>query len=317
MWTTNASQGLGAQVVVAGNLTYHFGQALTVGAGIASLPTTRSTQQTFPFWLKVDSRTVADEYFRGSFTTGVFLLGSANSHLHYEAMLGNNLSQLGVDAGQLDMGLRTLSSALWMTTSNFKPFAGYGDFNEHEHLGAMLGTAYTVSREDKESQPGTQAPDNSQMRSRMADESSSRVCSRPRIRSTARPIRWSPPTPRSSTAAFRWRVRCTTATSARQLRRHRHPANQPADRLGFRLQASAMLRPKLLMLYGYTSRVFGNYGNPWDFGVGLNYYPFKSQVFRANAEVIVVDQWPVGDFQLTAGGGENSVMACANLELLF
>jgi hypothetical protein len=66
VWTSNSNQGQGAQVVVAGNLNYVFNENLTLGAGIDALPTTRTTNGTFPNWLKVDHRTMADEYFRGS-----------------------------------------------------------------------------------------------------------------------------------------------------------------------------------------------------------------------------------------------------------
>src|SRR4029077_20093656 len=43
-WTSNASQGLGAQVVLAGNLNYSFNKFISVGAGIRSLPGTRSVE---------------------------------------------------------------------------------------------------------------------------------------------------------------------------------------------------------------------------------------------------------------------------------
>ena len=51
VWTTNTSQGQGAQVVVAGNLGYHFNEHLGVYAGIGSLPGTRSTAGNFWYWL--------------------------------------------------------------------------------------------------------------------------------------------------------------------------------------------------------------------------------------------------------------------------
>src|SRR5262249_37638168 len=66
-WTNQTAQGLGAQVVVGGNLNWLLPDYLKVGAGILSLPTTRSTQGTFPNWLTVDHRTLADEFFRGSY----------------------------------------------------------------------------------------------------------------------------------------------------------------------------------------------------------------------------------------------------------
>lgn len=65
-WTSNASQGLGAQVVVAGNLNYSFSKYLTLSGGITSLPGTRSVEGNFPFWLGVDTRLIADEFFRPS-----------------------------------------------------------------------------------------------------------------------------------------------------------------------------------------------------------------------------------------------------------
>ncbi|WP_380871618.1 hypothetical protein [Sphingomonas sp. DBB INV C78] len=74
-WTSNTSQGQGAQVVLGGNIGYNFSDNLMLYAGIASLPTTRSTNLTFPNWLKSDNRTIADDFFRGSFTTGIWAQG--------------------------------------------------------------------------------------------------------------------------------------------------------------------------------------------------------------------------------------------------
>ena len=62
VWTSQASQGEGAQVVVAGNLNYTFSDALQVFLGIQSVPSTRSTNRTFPYWLRNDNRPIADEY---------------------------------------------------------------------------------------------------------------------------------------------------------------------------------------------------------------------------------------------------------------
>src|SRR4051794_19920353 len=75
VWTSNASQGQGAQVVVAGNLSYNFNKHFKVLGGIASLPGVRSTEGNFPFWLSVDNRLIADEYMRPSYTSGFRLSG--------------------------------------------------------------------------------------------------------------------------------------------------------------------------------------------------------------------------------------------------
>src|SRR4030081_190716 len=90
-WSSNASQGLGAQVVLAGNLNYAFNKAISIGAGIRSLPGTRSVEGNFPFWLGVDTRLIADEFFRPSYTSGVWASGKITNRLEYIAMIGNNL----------------------------------------------------------------------------------------------------------------------------------------------------------------------------------------------------------------------------------
>ncbi len=109
VWSSNASQGDPAQVVGAGNLTWTFNRFVSVGVGITSLPTVRSTEGQFPYWLGVDDRLIADEFFRGSYTSGVWLKGEFHTKVKYMAMFANNLSTLGVSAAQLDNRLDTQS----------------------------------------------------------------------------------------------------------------------------------------------------------------------------------------------------------------
>ena len=101
-WTQNVSQGDPAQVVVGGNISYKFSDALTTTAGIFSLPSTRSTAQSFPNWLRIDHRAMADEYFRGSYIQGVMANGKITDTLDYKVAIANNLSALGVSASQMD-----------------------------------------------------------------------------------------------------------------------------------------------------------------------------------------------------------------------
>ena len=106
-WSSNTSQGQGAQVVLAGNLNYAFKDWFNVGVGIRSLPGTRSVEGNFPFWLGVDSRLIADEFFRPSYSSGIWAWGSLGKRLDYVAMVANNLSTLGVSAAQLNNGFNT------------------------------------------------------------------------------------------------------------------------------------------------------------------------------------------------------------------
>jgi len=166
IWTSNVSQGQLAQVVVAGNLTYKFNEHFNLGVGIGSLPGTRSTSGNFPFWLGADNRLISDEFFRPSYTTGIWANGIITNGLNYYVMLGNNLSQLGVDAGQLGNKLDTWSMMLaWMpTTGEYGFMKSFGDFDKHENPATMFSLHFTTSDEDRQNQPGTEAIDNVQIR---------------------------------------------------------------------------------------------------------------------------------------------------------
>jgi len=55
-WSANTSQGLPAQVVVAGNLQYKINRYADVGIGVGALPGTRSLYGQWPLWLRQDAR---------------------------------------------------------------------------------------------------------------------------------------------------------------------------------------------------------------------------------------------------------------------
>ena len=82
------------------------------------------------------------------------------------AMFANNLSTLGVSAAQLDNRFDTQSYSLqWLpTTGEFGLWGTFGDYDYHEKLATRLGVHYTHSLEDKQSQPGTERIENSQIR---------------------------------------------------------------------------------------------------------------------------------------------------------
>ena len=179
IWTANTSLGDVGQVAIGTYLSYEAmylsdslgaprldRPRLTLGIGAQALPTTRSTQNTFPNWLKVDHRTIGDEFTRGSYTSGALIDGSLIEGLKYRVMLGNNISGLGVNAVEIDPIFNTLSAAVgWMpTTKEFGPGEGYGDFEHHERFATLLGLHYTSSTEDKESQAGSESIENVQIR---------------------------------------------------------------------------------------------------------------------------------------------------------
>src|SRR5262249_32666351 len=145
---------------------YTFADWLRVWAGIFSIPSTRSTAQSFPNWLMIDHRGMADEFFRGSYSQGFQATGKLPYRVSYNFSITDNLSILGVSASQLAFGLDTYTGSLyWMpTTGEFGPGSGFGDYEDHKQVATLLGVHFTKSREDAQEQPATNAIENTQIR---------------------------------------------------------------------------------------------------------------------------------------------------------
>jgi hypothetical protein len=315
-WTSNASQGLGAQVVLAGNLSYNFNKYFTVGAGVRSLPGTRSVEGNFPFWLGVDTRLIADEFFRPSYTSGVWASGKITNGLDYIAMIGNNLSTLGVSAAQLDNGFNTVSTSLvWMpSTGEFGP--GFGDFEDHQKLATRLAAHFSRSDEDKQSQPSSDQFENTQIR--LEDGS---VIFTPNLFGKGISIT----NVTYKMAAFDGGLKhhgysLEGEYFLRWLDHFEGPGTTGLASIfshGFQMQASAMVLPKSLQVYLGGSTLYGKYGNPWDFRAGLNFFPFGNKVLRWNNEFLYLSQSPVGYTSVPFALGGNGPVFHTTLELAF
>jgi hypothetical protein len=318
VWSANTAQGESAQVVGAGNLSYVANSHFTLGAGITSLPSVRSTEGQFPYWLGVDDRLTSDEFFRGSYTTGVWLKGEIVPGLNYMAMLGNNLSTLGISASQLDNNLDTWSTMLtWMpTTGEFGPLGAFGDFENHTEVATRIGLHFTHSTEDRQSQPGTDTIDNSQIR--LTDGS---IIFTPSLFGpgiTVDKVRYEMA---SLDAGVKYRGYALEAEYYwRDLSDFVGPGtNAIADIKddGYQIQASAMLMPSLLQLYGGVAEIRGDYGNASEWRLGMNYFPKKMRGLRVNGEWINLNNSPVGYTAVPYPVGGNGNVYHVNFELNF
>lgn len=317
VWTSQASQGLGAQVVVAGNINWTFNEALRVYFGIHSLPSTRSTNRTFPYWLRNDNRPIADEFFRGSYTQGVWAEGKIARGLEYRVMVANNLSALGVQARQLDAKVNTYSGALtWMpTTGEFGPANGMGDFEEHKDFATLFSAHYTRSTETPQSQPATDSIENTQIRF-----SDGTLVFNPTIFPDGRITQVRYQMAAFDAAAkykgyslefeYYWRwlddLRVEGVIPYRSFFDH-----------GFSLQASAMVLPKTLQLYVSGSKIYGQFGNPYDIALGINYFPLQRRDLRVNLMGLWVKNSPVGYTAYPVPVGGNGFTFVGDFALAF
>src|SRR5580700_8850358 len=315
-WTSNASQGLGAQVVVAGNLNYTFNKHLSVGVGIRSLPGTRSVEGNFPFWLGVDTRLIADEFFRPSYTSGVWAWGKITDRLDYIAMVGNNLSTLGVSAAQLNNKFDTLSTAvIWMpTTGEFGK--GFGDFEDHQRLATRFAGHFTRSNEDTQEQPNSNQFENTQIRLEDGSIIFTPDLLGPGITITDLVYRMA-----AFDAGIKYHGYSLDAEYfLRWLDNFHGPGTAGLPLIfshGFQMQASAMVLPKTFQVYLGGSTIYGKYGNPFDFRAGINWYPWHNRVLRWNTEFLYLYQSPVGYTAVPFAIGGTGPVFSTNVELAF
>lgn len=314
-WTSNPTQGQGAQVVLAGNLSYEFNKRLTLAAGITSLPGTRSVEGNFPFWLGADTRLIADEFFRPSYTSGIWAKGEITDRLRYHAMLGNNLSTLGVSALQLDNNFSTFSGALiWEPNGDFGQ--GFSDFEHHEKPATRLAAHFTRSHETAEEQPNAQTFENTQIR--LADGT---IIFTPNLFGPGVTVNAVNTKMTDFDGGLKYRgFSLDGEYFMRWLNNFAGPGTAGLPSLfdnGFQMQASAMLIPKTLQLYAGGSTVFGKFGNPYDTRVGLNWFPWKNKVVRWNNEFLYLYKSPVGYTSVPFTVGGKGPVFHSNLEMAF
>lgn len=316
VWTSNANMGQGAQVVVAGNLNYTFSKHFTFSGGVNALPGTRTLEGNFPYWLSEDSRLIADEFFRPSYTTGFWARGLVTNKIRYSAMIGNNLSQFGINAGQLTSHPNTFAGSLvWMpSTGEFGP--GFGDYEHHETLATRLAVHFTRSRENKQAQPGTEDFQNTQLR--LSDGS---IIFTPYLFGPGIIINNATYTMTSFDSGIKYRgFSLDGEFYLRWLNNFTGVDTQGLRGLfdhGFQTQISQMLVPKTFQIYAGGSTIFGQYGTPYDARIGVNWFPGKNRVVRWNTEGLYLYNSPVGYFSAPFPVGGKGWVVHSNLELAF
>jgi hypothetical protein len=318
VWSANTAQGDPAQVVGAGNLSYVVNSYVTLGAGITSLPAVRSTEGQFPYWNSVDARLIADEFFRGSYTTGIWVKGQFAPGLNYMAMLANNLSTLGISASQLDNQVDTWSMMLnWLpTTQEFGPLGAFGDFEGHEQLATRLGVHFTHSIEDAQSQPGANTIENTQIR--LTDGS---IIFTPSLFGPGITVEAVQYEMGSFDAGLKYRGFALEAEYyRRKLSKFRGPGVGLIEDItddGHQVQASAMILPRLLQVYVGRSEITGDFGDGSETRLGFNYFPQRERGIRLNAEWLSLNDSPVGYTAVPYPVGGNGDVFHVNLEMNF
>ncbi|HSO93374.1 MAG TPA: DUF3011 domain-containing protein [Candidatus Dormibacteraeota bacterium] len=311
LWTVNTTDQKNL-FVTAG---YQFSRKFSLYGGLNGLPGTRSLQGSHPYWLGSD-RVMADEFFRPFFTNGVWASGEPTPGFWYTAMVGNNLSALGVKASQLDRKLTESASVWWMpTTKEFGPKGGYGDWEMHEKLATRFGMSATFSPEQRFTDDNSGAPGNTTMR--LAD--SLNVFDKGAL------------APGTTINTLSYRLLAVDAGMKyrgfflqtelydRSLYNLKADGPLPVSKVhdqGLYVQGAFFPIPKKLELYAATSQIFGDRDAGFDrsseYLVGMNYYPVDTHNQRVNLQVIDINHSPVSStFGYYVGGQHGTTVSLA------
>ena len=280
VWTVSTTQ----QTLVFGTLFYKFNKHISIGAGMTPNVCIRSIQGSFPYFTSTD-RTMAEDGIRGGFTNGVFITGELLPKLRYTAVLGDNLSILGIKASNLKRHFSKSISLNWMpTTGEFGPRGGNGDFESHQKLATRFGASYCHSRENRFNNVGTTSPDNTQVR--MSDgglffETGALASGVTVVEADYDLL--------SVDLGFKYKgFALHTEFYYRTLSDISADGTIPMTMIndnGYTAQALYMAIPKTLCVYAINSMLIDDFKrNPWEAGVGVNIYPLKTRSWRINAQ---------------------------------
>jgi hypothetical protein len=289
LWSLPTTQ----QTLLFGNLRYIVAKPLVLGVGLGPNLTARSMQGSWPYWAGSD-RQMAEDFFRGGFSSSVWATGEPIKHLWYTAAITNNLSQLGVTAPNdtRDMGFGV---SIWTmpTTGELGPRGGLGDFEYHRQLATRFGVSATHSRENRYAAID-QAPNATQIRL-----SDGVIPFETGALADTVTVRFLDYGEMAFDAAFKYRGFSFQGEAyVRKLSNFDAtgplPVSSITDR-GFMVEAMHMVVPKKLGLYAVTGYVFDDFKrHPWEVAGGASFYPYGSRVWRLNLHVIRIEKSPAG-----------------------
>ncbi|MGH7678596.1 MAG: hypothetical protein ACRENU_09035 [Gemmatimonadaceae bacterium] len=312
LWSLPTTQ----QTLLFGNLQYRPYKWLGLGVGVAPNLTARSLQGSWPYWAGSD-RQMAEEFFRGGFSSGFWLMGEPVSRLTYTLSINNNISQLGVIQANDTRDMMYSGSLRWQpTTGEFGPRNGFIDFEEHAEPATQFGVSAARGRESRYAPIG-QPPTATQIKIsdglnvfetgalanfvtvNSLDYEEAAIDAGAKYRGF------------SFQSEYYWRV-LDNFTADGPL-----PLSSIYDH-GFMAEASYMVIEKRLALYGVSGYVWDDFDRqPWEAGGGANYYPSGTRAWRINLHLLHVDQSPASSSFGYYLAGQTGTIFSLGVDFLF
>ena len=287
LWSLPTTQ----QTLLFGNLQYRFNKAIGFGVGIAPNLTARSVQGSWPFWGSSD-RQMAEDFFRGGFSSGFFVTGQPIQKFWYTASVNTNISQLGTTAANDTRDMAYSASVVWRpSTGEFGPRNGLGDLEYHRKLATQFGASACHSREARYSDE-TAPPNATQIK--LSDGVNPFDSGALADGVTVDKLDYDE---LAFDAGFKYRgFSFQSEFYVRKLSDFLANGPVPLDEIvdkGFQVQAMHMVVPKLVGVYGTYGKLFDDFERrPWELSGGVSVYPSGTRSWRLNLHLIKVEKSP-------------------------
>jgi hypothetical protein len=290
VWTSAGA----ASIVIAGGVGWQFNKALTITGGYTGVPGSRSLVGTFPFFQPTD-RSMADNFFRTGFTQGAWASGEPLKGLSYLAFVGNGLNTLNISANKIDTNLLLSGTVWWEPLGPYsepgKSRQMYDDYFASPKTRIRIGTSYTTSREDRFSETDQSSPDNTSIYNSDGVLAFATGAFAPGV------------TVQLATYKM-WAIDGGLKKSGFSVngqyyfrRLNDFDADGPLPLAstfdnGFELSAGQFVVPKTLMLYARGSKVFGQFGSPYEYAGGFKWYFLPTERLWLTGELMQVHRSP-------------------------
>ena len=311
LWSLPTTQ----QTLLFGNLQFRAARWIGFGLGIAPNLTARSLQGSWPFWAGSD-RQMAEEFFRGGFSSGFWVTGEVLPRLVYTLSINNNISQLGVIQANDTRDMMYSAALRWQpTTGEFGPRNGFGDLEHHEHLATQFGASAARGRESRYA-PLDQPPNASQIK--LSDGVNPFEAGALANGVTVKSLSYEE---LALDAGAKYRgFSFQGEYYFRTLRHFNATGPLPVSTIfdhGLMAEAMQMVIRRTLGVYVVSGFVFDDFDRkPWELGGGASYYPTKTRALRLNAHLLYVEKSPSSSFFGYYLAGQTGTIFSLGIDLL-
>jgi hypothetical protein len=291
LWSLPTTQ----QTLLFGNLQYRASPAFVIGVGIGPNLTARSVQGSWPYWAATD-RQMAEEFFRGGFSSSIWVGGQAVPRLYYTVAITNNISQLGVTQANDTPNLGYSASLRWLpTTGEFGPRNGFGDLEFHRSWATQLGASVATSRESRYA-PLDQASPATQIRLSDGVIPFEPGALAPGVTVQTLTYDYLSFDVGAKHRGFSFQGEYYVRRLSDFVATGPLPLTSVLDH-GFMAEAMHMVLPRTLGVYVASGYIFDDFKRrPWEIATGANFYPYGSRAWRLNLHLIHVERSPTGSF---------------------